>query len=197
MRKLIILLVLFFFGIVSYSQNSTTYDKYLDYSNTGFLFTGASTDVLTTTDTTWTYTILKKFRSDIKCVVEMLIDSTGGTANNVVITLKNKHFSTSTYATVATVTWDGANDASDGERVSFKPSVSTISFAANTLTSLTDTAGLAGYPADSIITTVPIQIATVTVSDQYYMGEYWQVNIEGADNTLLAAIRWLNFKFIE
>lgn len=196
MKRFILIMVLFLIGVVSYSQN-TTRDKYLDFDDTGFLFTGASTDVITTTDTTWTYTIQKKIRSDVTCIVEMLIDSTGGTANNVAIYLQNKHFPLSTYSTVATVTWDGANDASDGERVSFAPSVSTISFAANTLISLTDTTGLKYYPADTIITTVPIQVATVTASDQVNMGEYWRISIVGADNTLLAAIRWLNFKFLE
>lgn len=165
-------MILSFIAMVSYSQNSATFDKYLDFDDTGFLFTGASTDVLTTTDSTWTYTILKKFRSDIKCVVKMLVDSTGGTANNVDIVLKNKHFANDTYATVSTVTWDGANDASDGERISFTPSLESYTFNADSTT-------------------------TITATDQYYMGEYWQVSLTGADNTLLAAIRWLNFKFIE
>lgn len=224
MKKFILIMVLFLIGIVSYSQNSSTYDKYLDFDDTGFLFTGASTDVLTTTDTTWTYTIQKKIRSDVKCIVEMLIDSTGGTANNVVINLQNMHFSTSTYATVATTTWDGANDATDGERISFSPSSQSFAITAAgldsisgvialdtlTLLSLTDTTGLSGYPADSIVTAMPPQAGTftatikpttfaiaVTESNQINMGEYWRLTITGADNTLLAAIRWLNFKFLE
>jgi len=216
-------MVLSLIGIVLYSQNGIV-DKYLDFDDTGFLFIGASTDVITTTDTTWMYTIHKKMRSEIKCVVELLIDSTGGTANNVVIVLQNKHFPVSTYATVSTTTWDGANDDSNGKRISFKPSSQSFTFTAAgvdsisgvialdtlTLLSLTDTTGLSGYPADSIVTGVPPQAGTftatikpttftlsVTESDQYYMGEYWRVLLTGADNTLLASIRWLNFKFIE
>jgi len=215
-------MVLFFFVLVSFSQN-TTLDKLLGYNDTYLWFTGASTDVITTTDTTWMYTVRKKTDSKTQCYVDMLIDSTGGTANNVVIVLQNKKFPDTDFVTVATVTWDGGNTTALGEIVSFEPSSQSFTFASVgvdsisgtialdtlTLTSLTDTTGLAGYPADSIITGVPPQAGTFTAtvtptgltmtateSDQFNMGEYWRVLVTGADNTLLAAIRRLNFKFV-
>jgi len=194
--KYIGFLIFIAIGFSCFAQNSTL-DKTLGYDDTYLWYTGTSSDVITTTDTTWTYTVRKKTDSKIQCYVDMLIDSTGGTANNVTIYLKNKKFPSTEFTTVDSVVWDGSNSTTLGEVISFTPSASTLSFASVTLTSLTDTTGLAGYPADSILTTVPIQVATETSSNQSNMGEYWQISVLGADNTLLASIRRFNIKFVK
>lgn len=212
------------FAFCAKSQNAAI-DVTLDYGDYTYVwYNGISTDVLTTIDTAWTYTVRKKTGDKLQCNVDLLIDSTGGTANNVTIYLQNKKFPDTDYATVASVVWDGINDTDDGEIISFNPSSQSFTLTAAgldsisgiialdtlTLLSLTDTAGLAGYPADSIITAVPPQSGTftatikpttfaltITESDQNNMGEYWRVYILGSDNTLLASIRRLNFKFIK
>jgi hypothetical protein len=157
--------------LASYSQNETV-NRTLDYNNTYFFYTGTSTDVLTTTDTTWSYVIWKRTDTKIHVYVDMLIDSTGGTANNVTIYLQNKKFTELEFTTVDSVIWDGTNSTTDGEIISFLPSSESFTFNADSTT-------------------------TVTESNQFNMGMYWRIYILGADNTLLASIRRLNLHFIK
>jgi len=171
MKKIILLITFITLAFCGFSQNATV-DQTLDYDQTYVWYDGVATDVITTTDTTWTYTVRKKTDALNYCFVDMLIDSTGGTANSIKIYLQNKKFPDTDFTTITTVTWDGTNVIATGKIVNFAPS-----------------AEYATFNSDSTITT--------TVSDQNNAGEYWRVYVEGQDNTILASIRRLNFKFVK
>lgn len=182
MKKLFIIISLVFCAFLINAQDIT-----LDYNQTYLLYNGTSSDVINTTDSIWTYEIWKKSDAPVNVYVDMLIDSTGGTANNVYVKLQHKRFVDLTYSTIDSVLWDGAAS----ELISFSPSSKSYSF---TALGLTDTTGLSGYPADSISTTGTI---TVTESDQNGLSGWFRILVEGQDNTLIAEIERLNLMFLK
>lgn len=186
--KKILTILLIFCVFVANAQNRTI-DKALGYEDTYVFFTGSTTDALSTTDTTWTYTIWKKTDSNLNVYVDMLIDSVGGTANNVTIYLQNKRFTDQDWTTIDSTVWNG----SGSKLISFAPSGQTIS-GTITMLGLTDTTGLSGYPADSIATTGTF---TGTYTSATSLGMYTRIYVLGADNTLLADIKRLNFHFVK
>jgi hypothetical protein len=216
MKKIIFILGFALLAIVGYSQNKTV-DYVLDYAETYLLWDG-TTNALDTGDSLWTYTVQKKMDGRMYCYVDMLIDSVGGTADTTVwIYLENKMFPDQDYTVIDSTSWDGEDEAV----VSFTPTKQTFSYTASgkdsitgklaypIIRALTDTAGLEGYPADSIkinafdvtLTTVVVKPTTwtmsINLSNQDNCGEYWRIRVNGLSDSLKAIIRRLNFKFIK
>ena len=164
MKKLFIIFSLFIFALGTQAQDIT-----LDYDQTYLLYDGISTDVINTTDSTWTYEVWKKSDAPVKVFVDIKIDSTGGTANNVYVRLQNKRFVDGTYANISSVLW---SVTSSDTTIAISPSAELLTF-----------------NSDSTITT--------TSSDQLNLGGYFRILVEGQDNTLLAKISRLNWMFLK
>lgn len=138
--------------MVSYGQEAGTYDKKLDYTVSWAKYDGTTADVITTTDTLWSYTYFKNSYKPLKYDVYLNLDKTGGTTNVVNVYFKAKKWSEQVaWDTLKTVSWSGS--------------------------------------ADTVIV-----MTESSTSKQY---QYFQVDIVGADNTLLASIKELFAKFWE
>lgn len=190
--RTILIFIGIIFGTMFLNAQNATIDRTLDYTETYLWYDGISTDVLDDNDSTWMYTVRKKTDAQLYCYVDGQIDYTGGTADSVWVYLQNKHFPDQSYTTIDSKAWAGSGTFT----FTFTPSVQTFTIASHTLTALTDTAGLENYPADSIVTVVPVQTLTTVPGNQDTAGEYWRVLISGDSNSLDADIKRLNFKFL-
>ena len=111
MKKLIVLIIfaLSFFAIQA--QESATYDGVLAYNESYLEYEGVATDILTTTDTLWYYTVLKRSFLPLKYDVYLNLDVTGGSTNSVTVTLvAKKWLDQAAWTTLKTVTWTGGAD---------------------------------------------------------------------------------------
>jgi len=189
MKKFLgILLIMVLSFTICEAQNSSTYDKKLSYNETILSYTGEASDTIGTVDTLWTYTVLKRSDTPVQAYIDIALDSTGGTTDTVWIKLQHKQFSDLDYTTIDSVSWYATVDTV----IKFSPSAETFAF---TSLGLTDTTGLSGYPADSIVTTGTI---SVTPTDQSGLSGYFRIVINAdTANTLEAKLTRLNFMFLK
>jgi hypothetical protein len=95
----------------------------IDYSGSYVWYTGISSDTIGIHDSIWTYAVQKKSLSKLMPYVYIAIDSTGGTANQVTVTLESKVFEQENYIVRETKTWKLGRDttlsfASDSAHIS-------------------------------------------------------------------------------
>ena len=111
MKKFILILALGIISLVTFGQETGTYDKKLDYTVSWSRNVGSSTDLLTTTDSLWSYTYFKNSYKPLKYDVYLSLDKTGGTANVVHVYLKAKKWNEdAAWTTLKTVNWTGTAD---------------------------------------------------------------------------------------
>lgn len=111
MKKFILILALGIISLVTFGQETGTYDKKLDYTVSWSRNVGSSTDILTTTDSLWSYTYFKNSYKPLKYDVYLSLDKTGGTTNVVHVYLKAKKWNEEAdWTTLKTVNWTGTAD---------------------------------------------------------------------------------------
>lgn len=111
MKKFILILALGIISLVTFGQEAGTYDKKLDYTVSWSRNVGSSTDILTTTDSLWSYTYFKNSYKPLKYDVYLSLDKTGGTKNVVHVYLKAKKWNEeAAWTTLKTVNWTGTAD---------------------------------------------------------------------------------------
>jgi hypothetical protein len=99
------------FTISLSAQQSGTFDTKIKYAESYSLLTGPSAAILTTGDSSYTYTFYKESLKPLKYDVYVSLDSTGGTYDTTtVITWKAKKFSENSWSTLKTVTWYNGSD---------------------------------------------------------------------------------------
>ena len=111
MKNFIFSMILLACAFITNAQESTTYDDHLGYSATYAKFTGGTTDVLKVADSIWSYTIWKDAVRPLKYDTFLELDSTGGTKNNVTVTLLGKKWlDQAAWTTLKTATWVNGHD---------------------------------------------------------------------------------------
>lgn len=82
----------------------------LKYSETFKWYPGQTSDTIGVGDSIWEYKIRKKSNLELIPYIYLAIDSTGGTANAVTITLESKVFEQEDYVVRETASWTLGKD---------------------------------------------------------------------------------------
>lgn len=96
-------------SLVSFSQNQSV-DYVIGYDATYVLYTGTSSDVLYTTDSTWSYTINKKTDEEVIGYYRVDLKKVSGTAKPVNVFFQKKIFEADSYTDIDTVVYAGTAD---------------------------------------------------------------------------------------
>lgn len=128
----------------------------------------SATDVVTTGDSLWSYTVTKKMDAKCNVYVDMAIEKTAGTSDTAWIYLETKMFPLQSWVKVDSVMWNGQGT----KTIFFQPGVKTYDTIAN----------------NSYVLIEP---------KLYSANEYWRVSYIGTSDSFTAYIRRLNFKFIK
>lgn len=160
------------FGLLAFLMVLVTVSaQNLNYNETYFSKQiSTATDVVTTGDSLWSYTVTKKMDAKCNVYVDMAIEKTAGTSDTAWIYLETKMFPLQSWVKVDSVMWNGQG-------------TKTIFFSPDTLV----------YSGVSDSTYLVNRIEPKL----YSANEFWRVSYIGTSDSFTAYIRRLNFKFIK
>jgi hypothetical protein len=111
MKKLITLLLLAVISMAATAQEDSNYDQFLGYDYSWWTYESGTTNATnTTTDSTWSYTILKESHDPVKYDKKITLDSVGGTARWTRIYDQIKTWESDTFVNLDTITWTTGAD---------------------------------------------------------------------------------------
>lgn len=94
-----------YFGITTESVNTT-----VGYDQSYYWYNGQTADTIGAGDSVYVFPVRKKSLSTVTPYVYIAIDSTGGTANSVTVTLESKVFEDESYTPRESATWLNGSD---------------------------------------------------------------------------------------
>lgn len=109
MKKLIFLFGLILVCFISYSQESTTEDKFINYDETWFTYTGTS-NATTATDSVWYFTVRKESLKKVFYEIKIDLDSISGTKQIVPVVLQGKILLSDNFTPLDTINWVNGSD---------------------------------------------------------------------------------------
>lgn len=109
MKKLLLIMMLGLFTLASFGQKRPQADNSLKYSDTWSMHVGGSSDISSTSDSTWTRTISKLSTNKVGVEWTIYLDSISGTSDTVDLFF---YYSTHGFEYIIedTVTWYGTVD---------------------------------------------------------------------------------------
>lgn len=110
MKKFMIALMLLCVAFVVNAQESATQDKKMEYSDTWLVTALSDADSIGVGDSVWYYTIRKYTTNKVFADFRIVLDSAGGTADSVLITIKYKTWLNDPWTTATSVKYYGSVD---------------------------------------------------------------------------------------